>query len=248
MKTTTLDLETLTPDVPELERDQDESPYEYALRLHDHKRKHSFASLPDHEPVVYSWLEVETQKSGSKFQLHTYGMDEDNDELGTLGHLQQVLDASSRLITFNGRRFDYPVLVLRAMTHRLPWPTAKWADERFERDYGRKLWHYDLYEILGFHGAARRISLNGLARLCKLPGKQGADGASVKKLWEAGRYEEVKRYCNHDVFTTWLLYLLWNITRGHDVSHVWAESIQFARSNEHLADVYTDFPTDIDLL
>jgi len=236
MITTTLDIETWTPDPPELvERDLPADPIARALIRNEHERNHRFAALTDHRPVVYAWLQADPAKG--QFDIYAYKVMDEDDEQGALAHLAQCLEAADRLISYNGRSFDWPLCQLRAMKYRMCWPKSVRAEDR----YLRKLWHFDIYDLLTSHGAVRRIKLDGLAKLCGLPGKQEVCGGDVKNLWESGQYELVKTYCVQDVFGTWLLYLIWvTMQFGHNVREVWSNSIRFAREHEDLAELYQD--------
>ena len=61
--------------------------------------------------------------------------------------------------------------------------------------------HFDLQEI-----TEKRVSLNDMAKLlgCKLKSSTGQDAI---KLWEQGKYKELKEYCMNDVDVTEEVYL-----------------------------------------
>jgi len=116
------------------------------------------------------------------------------------------------LVSFNGRRFDLPVLELAALRHDCVMP-------RYFRDGFRHRFaddaHYDLYDFVTNFGAfSVRGGFHLLAQLIGLPGKQGVDGAQVQALWEAGRLAEIDAYCRRDVIQTYLLFLRLELMRG----------------------------------
>ncbi len=116
------------------------------------------------------------------------------------------------LVSFNGRRFDLPVLELAALRHGCVIP-------RYFRDGLRHRYaddaHYDLYDFVTNFGAySVRGGFHLLAQLIGLPGKQGVDGAQVQALWEAGRLDEIDAYCRRDVIQTYLLFLRLELMRG----------------------------------
>lgn len=137
-------------------------------------------------------------------RLGTIG--EGKDEAGMLGDFADFMDARRpQLITWNGRGFDLPVLLLRTMALGLSWP---WYYR--ERDYRYRYseeGHLDLCDFLSDHGAARMTSLDGAARLIGLPGKDGVDGSQVEGLFHAGQIEALRRYCLSDVVQTTFVYL-----------------------------------------
>jgi predicted PolB exonuclease-like 3'-5' exonuclease len=116
------------------------------------------------------------------------------------------------LVSFNGRRFDLPVLELAALRHGcvIPRYFAEGYRHRFS-DAG----HYDLYDFLTNRGAyGVRGGFDLLARLAGLPGKGSIDGAHVQALWEAGRLADIHTYCRRDVIQTYLLFLRLELMRG----------------------------------
>jgi hypothetical protein len=116
------------------------------------------------------------------------------------------------LVTFNGRGFDLPVLELSALRHGCV--ARRYFGERngLRSRYGR---HLDLFDFLTNSGATRlRGGLDLVARLVGLPGKAGVRGGDVQALWEAGRFDEIHRYCRRDVIETYLVFLHVEHLRG----------------------------------
>ncbi len=116
-----------------------------------------------------------------------------------------------RVVSWNGRRFDLPVLRLRAMLHGVE--TAAWYRRgdrwngyarRFGEDY-----HADVMQCLSDDGGTLALGLDETSHLLGLPGKVGADGSAVADLVVAGRIGEVRSYCDCDVLGTLALYLRW---------------------------------------
>jgi predicted PolB exonuclease-like 3'-5' exonuclease len=117
------------------------------------------------------------------------------------------------LVTFNGRRFDFPVLELQALRYGIAAPIhfsesggrARYGDER----------HLDLLDFLSNRGAfAIRGGLDILVKMIGLPGKVGIDGSQVQELYDGGRLEEIHRYCRADVIQTYFLFLRVELMRG----------------------------------
>nr|HEX4315931.1 ribonuclease H-like domain-containing protein [Kofleriaceae bacterium] len=116
------------------------------------------------------------------------------------------------LVTYNGRRFDLPVIALRALCHGVPLPW--YYRERGVRYRFSEEAHLDLCDWLADHGAARAGSLDSLVRLIGLPGKVGVDGSQVEGLYQAGQLEAIQRYCLADVAQTALLLLRFRLLQG----------------------------------
>ena len=106
-----------------------------------------------------------------------------------------------RVVTWNGRTFDLPVLAQRALIHGIPmryWHQAgdKWNTyrQRYALD-----WSCDLMDVLGGHGASKSLKLEETAIAAGLPGKLGFDGSQVAEAFAAGRLSEIRAYCETDV-------------------------------------------------
>jgi len=99
-------------------------------------------------------------------------------------------------ITKNGKQFDMPYILLRfAILNGL-------AKEDDILDL-LKCDHFDLQEI-----TSRRVSLQSMAELLNCTPKSGT-GSNAIKLWNEGRYDELKEYCMQDVDTTEEVFLKW---------------------------------------
>lgn len=117
---------------------------------------------------------------------------------------------SGCLVTFNGRGFDLPVLELQALRHGISAPAHFAQRARRSDDH-----HLDLQDFLTNHGDFRiRGGLNLLMKSIGMPGKTGIDGSQVQELFEAGRMEEIHRYCRSDAIQTYFLFLRVQLMRG----------------------------------
>jgi hypothetical protein len=134
---------------------------------------------------------------------------------------------SRTIVTYNGRRFDVPLLCLRALALGVPLPS--WYQRSGARYRYRHEAHLDLHDYLSEYGAGRLGTLDQVARLIGLPGKgDGVDGISVAKMAADGRWDEIHRYCLSDVAQTALIerrvgYLTGRLSlkeMGEDIEHV----------------------------
>src|SRR5215472_9507357 len=109
-----------------------------------------------------------------------------------------------QLVSWNGGGFDLPVLSHRALIHGV---TAtrfwEWGDE--DRDF---------MDVLAMYQPRNNAGLDAMARLSGFPGKLGFDGSEVRAAFEAGRLDEIRRYCETDVLNTYLLFLRFQLLRG----------------------------------
>jgi hypothetical protein len=123
------------------------------------------------------------------------------------------LDAKKpTVVTWNGRGFDMPVIVSRALRHgvAMPW----WFRDRNTRYRYTTEGHFDLMDFLADFGAARSSRLDAYAKLVGFPGKVGVDGSQVLPMVHAGKLEEVASYCMCDVAQTAAVFLRVELLRG----------------------------------
>lgn len=195
-----------------------------------------FAPLPLHVPEVIAWLNAD----GDDLELNVYDRGE-QDEAEGLKAIGADLRASRRLVTFNGRGFDMPLLSLRAMKRGVDWSFWESKRHRFG-NYKKALYHYDLQDQLGDFGAARAISLDRTAKLLDLPGKRDVCGADVFELIKAGKRREVEIYCCDDVLQTWIVYLAFchsHLGADHEQTQAAIDrALAFARKHEYLGELY----------
>jgi predicted PolB exonuclease-like 3'-5' exonuclease len=125
------------------------------------------------------------------------------------------------LVTYNGRSFDLPVIVMRSLCHAisLPW---YYRDRDVRYRYSAE-GHLDLCDWLADHGATRAGKLDAIARLIGLPGKIGVDGSQVDGLYQAGQVESIQKYCLADVAQTALLFLRFRLLQGLIAPDVYRE-------------------------
>lgn len=150
------------------------------------------------------------------------------DEARLLRAFWRFFDAGHyRVVTWNGRSFDVPTLLLRSMRHGIATPAwfrrgTRWAG------YGNRYateWHIDLMEVLADFGAAPRMTLDEAAALVGAPGKLGEHGANVAALMEAGEVGQVRDYCETDCLNLAILYLRWAHLSGRVHADAYQEAI-----------------------
>lgn len=109
------------------------------------------------------------------------------------------------VITFNGRNFDIPFLMLRSAILKIK-PTRNFLGNR----YGNKS-HIDLLEKFTFHGMTKKFNLDFYCRSFGIesPKSKGVTGMEVNELFRAGRIKDIAIYCGEDVAATYELYKIW---------------------------------------
>lgn len=117
----------------------------------------------------------------------------------TIGFYQQF-------ITFNGRSFDCPFLMVRSAINKVK-PTKNLVPYRYGDD------HIDLYDRLGFFGAVRRtMSLHMWCQAFGIRSSKtgGISGYEVPRFFREGKYLDIARYCFDDIRATAELFEYWN--------------------------------------
>lgn len=116
-------------------------------------------------------------------------------------------------VTFNGREFDCPFLMLRSLIFRVKPSRNLMSGNEFNfREY-----HIDLLKefTFGKHsptGARRKFSLDFYCKQLgiKSPKSSGISGASIAELYWNKEYQQIADYCMGDVLATARLFDIWN--------------------------------------
>lgn len=108
-----------------------------------------------------------------------------------------------RFVTFNGRGFDGPFLMLRSAALGIP-VSKNLVGYRYALRP-----HTDLLEVITFFGASRKWNLDFACKAfgVESPKEQGMDGYSVGPYYRSGRLREIALYCRRDVEATARLFL-----------------------------------------
>lgn len=183
--------------------------------------RNPFARQPFHKVVAISFLEAEIERDG---QNETYllrdvrsGGRADFDEKQLLhGFFTYFEKLKPRLVSFNGRTFDLPVLKYRAMVHGVPAAYLHTAGDKWNSYTSRYSadWHCDLLDVLSDYGASARVRLDEVCAVLGFPGKFGIEGSEVAGLYDEGRIEDIRNYCETDVLNTYLVYLRLRVHTG----------------------------------
>jgi predicted PolB exonuclease-like 3'-5' exonuclease len=169
----------------------------------------SFPPLYAHRPIVLGVLWLDESYAFKRIGV----IGEAQNEAGALSDFAQFVERERlHLVTYNGRGFDLPVIVLRCLRHGVPL-RFYYQDRDYRYRYSDE-GHVDLCDFLTEHGAARAMGLDAVARLIGLPGKVGVDGSQVEGLFNAGQIESIRNYCLSDVAQTAFLLLRFRLVQG----------------------------------
>ncbi|MDI6717545.1 MAG: ribonuclease H-like domain-containing protein [Patescibacteria group bacterium] len=145
----------------------------------------------------------EFTENGIKFKQMT--------EKEMLENFWQGADKYNEFITFNGRTFDAPFLMIRSAIHGVR-PTKNLMEGRYFYQQ-KNCKHIDLYDQLSFLGALSRkgnLHLWSKAFGIKSPKSDGVTGDDVGRLFKEGKFVEIAKYNVGDLKATKELYEKWN--------------------------------------
>lgn len=115
-----------------------------------------------------------------------------------------------KLVTFNGRGFDLPLLELAAFRYGLS--CQSYYQGSRNRYGGNTL---DLCDWMSNYGASRIAGgLDLLAKLLGKPGKMDVDGSEVYRMHRDGRLREINDYCLCDTLDTYFVFLRSRVLTG----------------------------------
>lgn len=149
---------------------------------------------------VYYESENEEEWTGETF-VHYKGVSESE----MLKSFWRIIDVTDTVITFNGRNFDVPFLMIRSAINRIK-PTKNLLTKRYETSI-----HIDLLDQFTFYSQIRKFNLDFYCHAFGIesPKSKGISGMEVKNLYEAGRIKDIAVYCGEDIYATYQLYKIW---------------------------------------
>ena len=129
-------------------------------------------------------------------------------ETELLEHFWKDLTPYRQIITFNGRGFDCPFLMLRSSLLNVR-PSRNLMGNRYDTRS-----HVDLLDQLTFYGATRKFNLDFYCKAYGIesPKSHGVTGLDLGGLVQKGQFEEIATYCLGDVAATAELFRRWERT------------------------------------
>lgn len=155
----------------------------------------------EHSMVLFEGSEVkewQSEETGVKYCSYS--------EAEMLTHFWNYAKKVDALVTFNGRNFDIPFLMMRSAILKIK-PSRNFIKKRYDNNA-----HIDLLEVLTNYGTTKKFNLDFYCKSFGIesPKSHGVSGMDVKQLYEAGKLEEIATYCGHDVEATYKLYKIWD--------------------------------------
>ena len=162
----------------------------------------------------------------------------DDGEAKLVQDFYRVIDRyTPQLVSWNGGGFDLPVLNYRALVHGIT-ASRFWEMGDDDRDFKWNNYlsryhtrHLDLMDHLAMYTGRANAPLDDLAKLCGFPGKMGVDGSQVWTLYQGGRLQEIRDYCETDVVNTYLVYCRYQLMRGQLTRAAYDAEMELVRSS-----------------
>lgn len=215
-----------------------------AMSDQEAKSGNSFLPLPFHKVVAISAVIADDFGIFRKVSS-IEGKDEKEMIKNFLNFINQK---NPKLISFNGRSFDMPLLMLRAMQYNL---TCNAYFEVDNNELGKSKWenyrtrfsnrfHVDVMDHLCEFGAVRGLKLDLVCSMVGLPGKYDVHGDQVMELFYAGEIEKIKEYCESDVLNTYWLFLKYEVLKGNMTIEDYQRALATMQENLRPEKSYTD--------
>ncbi len=141
-----------------------------------------------------------------------------------------------QLVSWNGGGFDLPVLHYRSLLHGVQ-AARYWNQGDEDRDFKYNNYisryhsrHLDLMDLLALYQGRASAPLDQIAQLLGFPGKLGMDGSKVWESYQQGGIADIRHYCETDTANTFLVFLRFQLMRGHFTREDYDREIELARA------------------
>lgn len=226
-----LDIETIGEDFDSLDhatqenltrwiKKESDNEEEYKLALQDVKNELSFSALTG-QIVAIGVLDYYKNEGGVYYQAPGQKNEEIKEEgisfkqMGEAEMLRKFWELAERydtFVTFNGRGFDVPFMMVRSAIHGIR-PTKDLMQGRYlYQQRNNTAIHIDLIDMLTFYGAVRKkgsLHLWSRAFGIESPKAGGVNGDDVGPLFKKKKYLDIARYNVGDLRATRALYEKW---------------------------------------
>lgn len=172
---------------------------------------------------VFVGIKYDTQAE-TIIDEHIYYADDDHDDYEAIFHgWELIVDSYYErvpIVTFNGKSFDLPVMLFRAIQQDVP-IDLKTYDELTYRYQNQH--HYDLLQMLSGWEKNKWHKLDFYLKLFGLQDKNDMDGSMVYPLYQAGEHDKIKEYCRNDVIANCELFTRvepWIVRKKEEKDHV----------------------------
>jgi predicted PolB exonuclease-like 3'-5' exonuclease len=197
------------------------------------KGTNDFPRQTFHQVVCVSFVIADIINDGGSetYQLkeiRTGGSESSTEEEMVRGFFAHLGKQKARLVSFNGKTFDFPVLKYRALKYGIP---VSWFYQDGDKwnNYGSKYsldWHCDLIDALSDFGSSARIKLKEVCSILNIPCKYDIDGGSVAQLYDQGEITHIRNYCEIDALVTYIVYLRYAMLTGKTTKNGYNSAIE----------------------
>lgn len=222
------DIELIKKDLPESDHLSDIEISQIAMENQKEKTGSDF--LPIYLHKIVSISSVIADDYGHFIKVGNF--DKSSIEIDEKKIIEEFLNflnkSQPKLVSFNGRGFDLPVIMLRAMRYNLnalayyeqdnpKYNKNKW--ENYRQRFSEKF-HTDLLDSLGSFGMIRSLKLDNICSMLNIPGKYDMSGDQVYKIFydnsleQKNKIEKIQEYCQSDTLNTYWLYLKYELLKG----------------------------------
>ena len=169
-----------------------------------------------HKIVALSYLSLDylTKNNEIYYEVKYLGHPHLAEEYNIVKTFFSLVDRYAKsmvLVSFNGKEFDIPVLMLKAMKYGITAKSFNQESQKYKdhtyiggKYYGKL--HIDLINSL-WDFANIKSSLHNLCVVFDLPGKMEVSGEDVLQLYKENKLDSIGNYCDTDVINTYLVYL-----------------------------------------
>lgn len=216
MNTIVFDIETIPLDFDSFDEVQKTYLTKFAEGEEDIEKVKAQMALwaPTNKIVAIGMMSVDSQKGAVYFQndmqekvdfvengIHYFSGSEEV----ILQKFWNAIARAHKFVTFNGRGFDCPVLMLRSAMLKVK-PSKNLMPYRYSQDI-----HVDLLEQLTFYNSYRKFNLDFYCKAFGIdsPKAGGINGHDVKNLFADGEFIKIAKYCAGDLTATREIYLRW---------------------------------------
>jgi DNA polymerase elongation subunit (family B) len=192
---------------------------EYEVALKDIKEGLGFSPLTG-EIVAIGVLDSATKMGAVYYQSPKKKQDDFEENgfkfraMGEKEMLEKFWELASKyqeFVSFNGRGFDVPYLMIRSAVHCIR-PSKDLMSNRYLSSQKFNAKHIDLMDQLSFYGASQRKG--NLHLYCRAfgitsPKEDGVKGDDVAGLFKEGKFVDIAKYNSRDLVATNELYSYW---------------------------------------
>ncbi|PAF54230.1 3'-5' exonuclease [Helicobacter sp. 13S00482-2] len=203
------------------------------MAMEEQREKSGSDFLPIYSHKIISIASVITDEYGHFIKVGNFGktnnpLSNDTEKSIIEDFLKFINKSQPKLVSFNGRGFDLPTIMLRAMKYNLSahgyyeqdntaFNKTKW--ENYRQRFSERF-HTDLLDSLGHFGVIRNLKLDNVCSMLNIPGKYDMSGDQVYKIFYdkemeiSQRVAKIDEYCQSDVLNTYWLYLKYELLKG----------------------------------